>query len=368
MAKRKKINSAVQIYERKTQNGITLYLHYSLNGEQLRENTGLRLTGDPVADEVTRKAVQILQAQKTTDLINGKTGLSLSTKANDAAKVRLSDFVRLVGSEKSKIGTQRNYNSVAQKLDEFTKLRLCDANEKEVKKIIDYLADNLKPQTVQSYTATICGALNVAKKRRLIKENPFDFLEKSDRPQKPKTKRDYLSEEELNAFIKTVVLSANEREIKDAFIFSAFTGLRYIDIYNLTAKNFEVSGDTIRVKTDTQKTGETANFVLPNSAAEIVRYRITESEKTGGKIFQLSNNVTTNYTIKRLSEKAKISQDKHVTFHTARHTFATLLITKGASVFAVSKLLGHADVKTTQIYAELVGKKKDETISLLNNL
>ena len=59
---------------------------------------------------------------------------------------------------------------------------------------------------------------------------------------------------------------------------------------------------------------------------------------------------------------------KHITFHTARHTYATLLLTKGADLYTVSKLLGHSTIKTTQIYAEIIDKKKEEAANLLQGL
>lgn len=368
MAKKKKTYDTVQIYERKTQRGTTLYLHYSINGEQRRENTGLRLTGEPLADDVTMKAVKMLQAQRTTEIINGKTGLSITQNGNAAAKVKLSDFVRLIGSEKEKRATQNNYYNVAQKIDQCSKIRLCDINKSELLKIIAHFKETLKPTTQRTYTTNLSGALKIAKKRNLIKDNPFDFLEKGERPATQKPNRDYLTNDELNDIINLTCKSRAENETKEAFIFSSLTGLRYSDIYKLTAKNFEDDGQTVRLKTTTQKTGVLANFVLPTMAAEIIRPRMDEAHGKDGRLFKLTTNCMVNRTLNNMIARTDITDEKRVTFHTARHTFATLLITKGASLFAVSKLLGHTDIKTTQIYAELVGKKKDETISLLNDL
>ena len=59
---------------------------------------------------------------------------------------------------------------------------------------------------------------------------------------------------------------------------------------------------------------------------------------------------------------------QHITFHTSRHTFATMMLTLGADLYTVSKLLGHADVKMTQVYAKIINKKKDEAVNLVNGL
>ena len=73
-----------------------------------------------------------------------------------------------------------------------------------------------------------------------------------------------------------------------------------------------------------------------------------------------------NKVISKWADKARIN--KYVTFHTSRHTYATMLLTKGADLYTVSKLLGHSEIKTTQIYAEIIDKKKEEAADLLNGI
>ena len=85
--------------------------------------------------------------------------------------------------------------------------------------------------------------------------------------------------------------------------------------------------------------------------------------RTYGKIFLLSANNNTQSHIKKWVENAGIN--KHITWHCARHTFATLNLTYGTDIYTVSKLLGHRDIRTTQVYAKLIDKKKVEAINKL---
>lgn len=355
----------VQIYGRRTGKGTTLYLHYSLNGRQRRENTGLRLTGDPTGDDVALRAARILQAKKVTEIMNGKAGTELETPNNPLAKARLVDFIRTIAEEKEKDSTKRDYINVAYQLDEFTNIRLCDVGKAEIKRFLAKFAERLSPGSVRSYAAYLNSSLEVARRRGIIPVNPYRLLENDERPKPAKTKRDYLTEEELGRLMATPPKREAEAETLDAFLFSSLTGLRFSDVRNLRAEDFEESGGSLRLKKDTQKTGALANFALPAKAERIARERIASPKGKDGRLFRISDIV--NDHLRDLSERANIT-GKRVTFHTARHTFATLLITKGASLFAVSKLLGHTNIETTQIYAELVGKKKDEAIGLLNDL
>lgn len=84
------------------------------------------------------------------------------------------------------------------------------------------------------------------------------------------------------------------------------------------------------------------------------------------KVFDLPSVPCINALIKPWAKAAGIT--KHFTFHTARHTFATMMLTLGADLYTTSKLLGHVDVRMTQVYAKIVNKKKDEAVNLVNGL
>ena len=88
-------------------------------------------------------------------------------------------------------------------------------------------------------------------------------------------------------------------------------------------------------------------------------------KKEGKYIFDLPTLISMNIELKRWAKRAKV--DKNVHFHISRHTFATSLLTKGADLYSVSKLLGHTNIATTQVYAEIVNQKRVEAINLLDS-
>jgi len=89
-------------------------------------------------------------------------------------------------------------------------------------------------------------------------------------------------------------------------------------------------------------------------------------ERSTGTVFKGLTRSMVNYPLKKWIAEAGIT--KPITFHLARHTFATMLLTLGADIYTVSKLLGHTNIKTTQIYAKIVNKKKDDAVSLVDNI
>jgi integrase len=115
-----------------------------------------------------------------------------------------------------------------------------------------------------------------------------------------------------------------------------------------------------------QKTNEYERLKLNNNALEI----LSSQRKSDGKyrllVFNLPGNVTINRQLRKWISKTKIN--KHISFHCSRHTFATLCLTYDVDIYTVSKLLGHRNIQTTQIYAKLIDKKKDEAIDKLPTL
>lgn len=113
-----------------------------------------------------------------------------------------------------------------------------------------------------------------------------------------------------------------------------------------------------------QKTKEP--IYLPLSP-EALRWMPERGEKTSeDAVFDLSSTTHINILLKPWAKEAGI--DKRFSFHTARHTFATMMLTLGADLYTTSKLLGHTDVKMTQVYAKIINRKKDEAVNLVNGL
>jgi integrase len=175
-------------------------------------------------------------------------------------------------------------------------------------------------------------------------------------PQKGKTDRGYLELKELE---KLVITPIDRPEIKRAFLFSCFTGLRQCDIRNLRWK--DISDNTIKITQ--QKTKGSLSIPLSQTALNILKtdniFHLPETN-----IFDIPKDRTTiNRVLVRWFKKAKIS--KKAFYHLSRHTFATLNLTSGNEIYTVSKLLGHKSLKTTELYANIIDEKKKQA---MNNL
>ncbi|WP_373701893.1 MULTISPECIES: site-specific integrase [Bacteroidales] len=142
--------------------------------------------------------------------------------------------------------------------------------------------------------------------------------------------------------------------VRDIFIFSCFTGLAYIDVANLTPEHIVTMDDKQWIMTQRQKTNVTTNVLLLDIPKSIIaKYR--DSSPREGKLFPILSNQKMNAYLKEIADLCGIK--KNLTFHLARHTFATMSLSKGVPMESVSKMLGHTNIKTTQIYARITNKK-----------
>lgn len=205
------------------------------------------------------------------------------------------------------------------------------------------------------------AAMNDAYKRGLILRNPAALVENSEKPKAPPGERSYLTAEELKILAAT---KCPNQQVRAAFLFSCFCGLRLSDIEGLTWAKVRQDGDSWQVETRMQKTRQL--LYLPLSA-EARRYMPERGDKgPHDYVFSMPKRVTTQCDIRTWVQRSGIA--KSISFHCARHTFATLALAQGADLYSISKLLGHASVTTTQIYAAIVDQKKQEAVNLLNGI
>jgi site-specific recombinase XerD len=150
-------------------------------------------------------------------------------------------------------------------------------------------------------------------------------------------------------------------KVRDVFLFCCFTGLSYIDVKNLAAENIRTLFDgKLWITGKRGKTDESYNVPLLEIPKTILeKYRNTLPDD---RLLPVINNQNTNAYLKEIGELCGIK--KKLTFHLSRHTFATLTLSKGVSMESVSKMLGHANIKTTQIYARITGEKIGNDMAL----
>nr|WP_321411865.1 site-specific integrase [uncultured Allomuricauda sp.] len=181
-----------------------------------------------------------------------------------------------------------------------------------------------------------------------------------------KTEREYLTKRELRLIEETTFTKEGVEKCKDVFLFSCYTGLSYIDVKALTPDHLlkGIDGNewlfTKRIKTD-----EKLKIPLIPQAKEIIKKYEDSAERRIAKVLlPVYSNQKVNYYLKEICKACKIY--KKVTFHTARHTFATTVtLSNGVPIETVSKMLGHTKLSTTQIYARVLEHKIGEDMQNL---
>lgn len=213
--------------------------------------------------------------------------------------------------------------------------------------------------------ARIMVALNKAERDGIIVKNPGKDIDRKLKPHAEQKSRCYLTLDEIQKIIDTEYKSDND--IKPAFLFCCFSGLRYSDVQKLTWGEITVSPEGYaQIETNMQKTGKDITIPLSDNALKWLPER-TDQTSASRIFYKLPDQVTNaDVRLRTIIKKAGIT--KHVTFHVARHTFATLTLTYGADLYTVSKLLGHSNIRTTQIYAKIVDESKRKAVNLIPKL
>lgn len=179
----------------------------------------------------------------------------------------------------------------------------------------------------------------------------------------------FLTEEELDIIRNKEFSGKGLNLVRDMFIFSCYTGLAYIDIFNLTKNQISIGIDGGRwIITNRQKTGTSSNVPLLLVSEEIIqKYENHPLVSNSEKLLPVYTNQKVNEYLKTIADNCEIS--KKLTFHCARHTFATTVtLSNNVSIESVSKMLGHKSIKTTQHYAKILDKKVSEDMGNLKNL
>ena len=170
-----------------------------------------------------------------------------------------------------------------------------------------------------------------------------------------KVDRGYLTEDEIKIILKKKMVSERLEKVRDVFIFSCFSGLAYVDVANLKEDNIRKSFDgNLWIITKRQKTNTDVNVPLLDIPKMILeKYK---GKLPNGKVLPIISNQKLNAYLKEIADVCGIK--KNLTFHLARHTFATTTtLAKGVPIETVSKMLGHTNIETTQIYARITNNK-----------
>jgi integrase len=260
---------------------------------------------------------------------------------DDKYKASLSKFKEFI--EEKMTGKVLPFNRVTEKLCEDYK---------------DWLLKNLSNNTAWMYIIKLKTVLYKAVREKIIPFNPAKYVSVKFE----EVEKIYLTYDELKKLNET---ETKYTLYKNAFLFACYTGLRISDIKALTWGQIRDGKIFFRQK----KTKGVEYLPLSETAKKILdRMQKEVPNDSDSKIFDLKNKKT-----ERIGEKIRewaieAKVNKYITFHTARHTFATLSLSYGVDLYTVSKLLGHKSIKMTEIYAKIINEKTDEAVSKLPSL
>jgi site-specific recombinase XerD len=274
-------------------------------------------------------------------------------------------------------GTMKNYFTTQKYLEKFLKerqkvkdIKLEKINYKFVTDF-EYYLKTYKPllhqkpihnNGVMKHMERFRKMINVALKNEWIEKDPF----KAYKIKFVKFERGYLTEFELDELEQKEFKIERLQMVKDLFIFSCYTGLAYIDTVTLTPANI-IKGIDSEAWLATQRTKTKTPVkvpLLPRAIEIIEKYRNNPKCLAEGSLLpQLSNQRLNGY-LKEIADICGI--EKNLTFHLARHTFATTVtLSNGVPIESVSKMLGHTKITTTQVYAKVIERKLSDDMLLL---
>ncbi len=222
-----------------------------------------------------------------------------------------------------------------------------------IEDFIDFLEANSTGEGALSYYNRFKKMVKHAYRRKLMKENVLDFVEKTVKGKAKK--KDILTIEELKLLGGTATESD---QVKKAFLFTCVTGLRWIDLKALRWKNISIKERQVILKQS--KTGEALTIPLNDTALKLLNEPGDEKEN----VFNLPTANGANKTLKAWIKRAGIT--KAITWHNGRHSFGTNLIYNDVDVLTASKLLGHTTMKHTQRYVNTANEMKERATNKLN--
>ena len=360
----------VKLRQRKKGDKISLYIDYYHQGKRKYEYLQLYLTPEPEKGKLTKEEkdenqknlalAESIRSKRHLELQNGLYGFQDHGKMKGSF---LRYFEYLTEKRTASAGNYGNWDSTLKHLKKFVTFEVTfaqidqrwleDFKEFLQKKAETPAKTRLSQNSQSSYYNKVRAALHEAFKEGIIQRNPAALVE-GVKPGEPQ--REFLTLDELQNLANT---ECELPILKKAFLFSALTGLRWSDIQKLTWSEVQHSkeiGNYIRFRQKKTKGAET--LPISEQALQLLGARSSPAERV---FVGLKYSAWHNLKLQQWVMKAKIT--KSISFHCARHTYATLQLTLGTDIYTVSKLLGHKDLKTTQIYAKIIDEKKKDAAS-----
>ena len=267
----------------------------------------------------------------------------------------------LIKTDKTKTtGTQKNRIAVLKCLKKYrTNVKFSNLNFAFVEGFKNWLyGENYKETTIFAYLRVLKMWLYNAQKKEYIKTNPFDGVAVSH----PVAEREFLTETEFKTIENATFDNLTLTYCKDVFCFGVYTGLRISDIMTITPQNILTDGENVTIIKEMVKLKSQLKVSLPiNILFNGKAVKLLEKyHNADGFYFARYSKETIYNGIKKIAKMLGIN--KNISIHTARHTFATILLNKNVPLVNVQKLLGHTNINTTQIYAKLLDNTVNDNL------
>lgn len=350
----------------------SIYFDYAINGKRTYQFLKLYInpentTAAKAANRKTLELVKALKAEKVKEVEMINSGV-LPSRIDSGKRITLKEYIEVYIKRISKPSnglapsTITTYNAFFQIALRYRNINVSLSNV-DTNYCVNFIAhlkkQNLKDSTIRTYYNNFSSVMNAATKDKLILSNPLVGLKAKDKPSRATEESiTYLTEEELRLFANT---NCYDDVIKHAFMFCCYCGLRCSDAFALTYENIQVIDGVEHIVTTAQKTKKKTIIPLTEGARKWIYNPVNKNRDC--RLFPSRSVQCISYTMRFWVQSTGI--DKRITFHSSRHTFATLLLANGVDIYTISKLLGHSSISITEVYAKLMNKDRQTALNKL---
>ncbi|WP_431158032.1 phage integrase SAM-like domain-containing protein [Winogradskyella poriferorum] len=316
------------------------------------------------ANKDNLQLAESIKAKRELEIKNGIYGFTNDFKQNTNF---IDYFKDQMEKRKESKGNYGNWDSSLKHLINFAgnQITFKEIDETFCENFIDYLKNKaiksngqpLSSSSVSSYFNKFRASLKEAVKKKIITTNPATDVKI---PKVKEHRREWLTIDELKAIVKA---ECRYDVLKRAFIFSCLTGMRWSDINKLKWSDIQKNDNGWQIPFHQKKT-ENLQYL---DISEQAKSYLGKEGNPNDKIFiGLRYSSYMNVELSKWMMRSGIT--KHITFHCARHTFGVIQLSLGTEIFTLQKLLGHSEIKTTQIYADIVDQKKREAVNKIPDI
>ena len=310
-------------------------------------------TATKVANNETLELAETIRAKRQIEINHSEFGLIPRFKK----EADFVEYFKTIGKRKGR--SVKIWENTLKHLKTFTSGNVAfkNINERWLEKYQYFLLKQVSRNSAHTYYSKIKAALNQAVRDKIIQSNPCNRVQNI---RKEDTEIQFLTFEEIQVLSRTIPKTESGKEVARMFLFGCFTGLSLANLETLTFEQIE--GDIVKFFRAKTKTWQ--YVPLNQTAIDLIGENV--NRETTQLIFKIPARTQSKSLLKKWGQQAGIR--KNMFFHLSRHTFATLSLIHGTDLYTVSKLLGHKEISTTQIYAKVIDSVKRQAVNNLPQL